>query len=66
MAENMIGDSGKLCRLCLSEAEVMCPIFASKNGPQGVALPQRIMSCAQIKVTNVYLAIHCICILIYK
>uniref|UniRef100_A0A1B6CCA0 Protein krueppel n=1 Tax=Clastoptera arizonana TaxID=38151 RepID=A0A1B6CCA0_9HEMI len=49
MDGNMIG--GKLCRLCLLEAEVMCPIFV-KNGPQGTALPQRIMSCAQIKVAE--------------
>lgn len=48
----MNGESSKVCRLCLAEAEVMCPIFNSfsKSNPQSVALPQRIMSFAQIKV----------------
>ncbi|XP_046677122.1 zinc finger protein 723-like isoform X2 [Homalodisca vitripennis] len=50
----MNGDSSKMCRLCLVEAEVMCPIFNSysKSNPQSVALPQRIMSFAQIKVAE--------------
>lgn len=48
-------ENGKICRLCLSEGEVMCPIFStsSKNGLQGVALPHRIMSCAQIRVITI-------------
>lgn len=53
-------ENGKICRLCLSEGEVMCPIFStsSKNGLQGVALPQRIMSCAQIRVNYSYIEVH--------
>ncbi|XP_054276780.1 zinc finger protein 383-like [Macrosteles quadrilineatus] len=48
----MNSDHSKICRLCLGEAEVMCPIFNSysKSNPQTLALPQRIMSFAQIKL----------------
>lgn len=59
-------ENGKICRLCLTEGEVMCPIFSttSKNGLQGVALPQRIMSCAQIRVTySTIIAVNSLCYL---
>ncbi|XP_075235455.1 uncharacterized protein LOC142332735 [Lycorma delicatula] len=46
-----MSDSNKVCRLCLAQAEVMCPIFSSHSS-HGIALPQRIMSCAQIKVVE--------------
>ncbi|KAF6198182.1 hypothetical protein GE061_007929 [Apolygus lucorum] len=45
-------DLSKACRLCLKGGEVMCPIFG--NGPTNgtPSLPQRIMSCAQIKLSE--------------
>lgn len=46
-----MSDGKKVCRLCLVEAEVACPIFGSHVN-SGVALPQRIMSCAEIKITE--------------
>lgn len=59
-------ENGKICRLCLSEGEVMCPIFStsSKNGLQGVALPQRIMSCAQVRVITILKKYMIVCTLV--
>ncbi|CAB0012637.1 unnamed protein product [Nesidiocoris tenuis] len=45
-------DLSKVCRLCLKGGDVLCPIFGNHTSNGRPSLPQRIMSCAQIKISE--------------
>jgi hypothetical protein len=52
-AENA-GIHGKICRLCLSDAGVILPIFDGEVAERfSVPLPIKILACVSIEVSNV-------------
>jgi len=48
------GIQGKICRLCLSDAGVILPIFDGEVAERfSVPLPMKILACVSIEVSNV-------------
>jgi hypothetical protein len=48
------GIQGKICRLCLSDAGIILPIFDGEVAERfSVPLPMKILACVSIEVSNV-------------
>lgn len=53
------GLQGKICRLCLSDAGVILPIFDGEVAERfSVPLPMKILACVSIEVSNVMRYAH--------
>jgi len=52
--ESAGGIQGKICRLCLSDAGIILPIFDGEVAERfSVPLPMKILACVSIEVSNV-------------